>query len=192
MRERPLRTPTSPPAICVVVVFVALALAGCGASSANNGETIANGPVHRHPDPSRWMKVDAAKHAVEITLVAAYDDSANGLNIDGSYKSALMFVVPVGWKARIRWVNDSEEDDYACVLTLSPGTHRHRGVEVDVLHPTEALAPGESMTFPFEPTGPALYRVIAVRGRPPKDTVLGMTVALKAASGGRPHGIWLR
>jgi len=138
------------------------------------------------------MTVDAAKRTVQITLIAAYNDVANGLNINGSFKSALMFVVPVGWKGRIRWVNDSEEDDYACVLTLSPGTRRHKGVEVDVLHPTEGLAPGESMSFPFEPKGPALYRVVAVRGQPPKDTVVGMTVALKVAPGGQPHAVWLR
>lgn len=179
-------------AFLTLAAVAALAIGGCGAGTSRTGQVVSHPPAHSHPDPRQWLTVNAAKHTVQITLVAAYNDVANGLNIDGSYKSALMFVVPVGWKASVRWVNDSEEDDYACVLTPSPGTHRHRGVAVETLHPSQGIGPGESFAFPFQPTGPALYRVIAVRGRPPTDVATGMTVALKVVIGGRPHGVWLR
>jgi hypothetical protein len=141
---------------------------------------------HAHPDPKRWLAVDATRRRLTITLVAAYDRAASGLNLDGAVKGALSFDAPTGWEVDVRCLNNASAMRYACALLPAPG--------VQVSSPPVAgsggpVAPGAGAGFAFRARQPAAYRLTAVLdGRP----VSGMWVSLRVADGARPRARWLR
>lgn len=143
-------------------------------------------PPRTHPDPKRWLAVDAARRRLTITLVASYDRSASGLNLDGAVKGALAFEAPTGWEVAVRCLNNATAMRYACGLLPAPGVH----ASLPPLAGSGApLAPGAGATFAFRARSPAAYRLIALLdGRP----VSGMWVGLRIADGVRPRARWQR
>lgn len=142
--------------------------------------------VRSHPDPKRWLAVDTAKRRLTITLVAAYDRTASGLNLDGAVKGALSFEAPTGWKVEVRCVNNAKARRYACALLPAPGV---RVSPPSLIGKGGPGASGSSMVFTFVARSPAAYRLTALLdGRP----VSGMWVSLHIADGARPQARWLR
>lgn len=162
---------------CVVtlaLVAAPLAIGACGASTGRS-----------HPSPRRWLIFDASKRSAAITLVAAYDATAGGFNLNGANKGALLFTAPRGWRVTVRCVNNASGSRYACALARSPGVT----VGVPPSARTSELASGEQAAFSFAPGSPALYRLVAItEGHQP----VGMWVTLEVTRSGTPSVRWVR
>lgn len=181
-----MRAATLSLALCAVAGGVA----ACGGSEEGPGARTQS--AARRPDPARWLQVDRARRTVRVRLLIGEGQAASGLNIDGSFKGALMFVVPVGWRAELQCANRSSESRYSCVVDRSPGSPEVAQPGLGVLHPRQGVAPGRASTFTFTPVAPATYRVAAVRGDPSNVEPTGMWVVMKVSRGGSPHAVWLR
>lgn len=138
------------------------------------------------PDLKRWLVVDAAKRRLTITLVASYDRTASGFNLDGAFKGALAFEAPTGWEVSVRCLNNAASLRYACALLPAPGAH----VSLPPLAGSGGpIAPGAAGAFAFLARSPGAYRLAALLdGRP----VSGMWVSLRIAAGASPRAQWLR
>lgn len=139
------------------------------------------------PDPRRWLSFDAAARHATITLVAVYNATAGGFNLNGANKGALLFSVPSGWNVTIRCANNASDRPYGCALARSPGAPT---AAVPQAARTRAeLAPGARADFSFVPATPTRYRLVAFTGgRQP----VGMWLALRVARAGLPSVRWLR
>jgi len=142
-----------------------------------------------HPDPSRWLSVDARARSATITLIAAYDAFASGYNIDGSVKGALRFTVPSGWRVTVRCVNNSTAYRYSCAMRKGAGTSVTLAAGAGKPHPPSGLRSGGASTFSFVAGAPGRYRLTAEEsGVEPA----GMWVGVGVTRGGRPQARWLR
>lgn len=166
-------------------LLTALCLAGCGsaAAPAKSG----------HPDPRRFISVDAAARTVRLSLVLGYGSEASTQNLDGATKGALLFSVPVGWRVLFECVNRLASARYACALAPAPGAAEvQRGVSY-IVHPATGLAAGQSATFAFTPNAAGRYRIVGLTpsGREWVQAA-GMWVVLRVGRGGSPLAQWLR
>jgi hypothetical protein len=126
-------------------------------------------------------------------LIAGYDETASGLNINGSVKGALLFSVPAGWRLSVDCVNRSSTAYYSCALARSPGAPSPQQGLLGVLHPTSGLAPGGSASFALPLRAPGLYRLVAVTGAAGSYTIpAGMWALLRVSAGGAPYARWRR
>jgi hypothetical protein len=166
-------------------LLTTLCLAGCGSIAAPVG--------HSHPDPRRFLSVDAAARTVRIGVVLGYGSKASTQNLDGANKGALLFSVPVGWTVLFECVNRLASTRYGCALAPAPGAaEAQRGVTY-VVHPSDGLAAGQSTTFAFRPTAAGRYRIVGVTlSRGEWVPAAGMWAVLRVSQGGLPAAQWLR
>ncbi len=172
-------------AVAAGLTVMTVLLAGCGSSASSRRPG--------HPDPRRFLSVDAPARTVRLTLALGYDSDASFQNLDGATKGALLFSVPVGWRASIQCANRAPGTRYACALAPAPGAAVvQRGV-VYVVHPSDGLATGQAAAFSFLPRSPGRYRMLALSQHAGEwSAVAGMWVVLRVASGGVPQARWLR
>jgi hypothetical protein len=133
------------------------------------------------------LGVDAARRHATITLVAVYDATAAGFNLNGANKGALLFSVPRGWTVTIRCVNNASDRPYACALARSPGAPV--AAEPKPSRTRSELAPGTRSAFSFTPTAPTRYRLVALTGG---VQPVGMWLTLWVTRSGRPSVRWVR
>jgi hypothetical protein len=181
------------PAGTALLAALALGAGACGGSVRGAGSTPAGRSIPAatkgRPGPERWLSVDARARIATITLIAGYDERANGFNLDGAVKGALLFAVPEGWTVRIRCVNRAADRRYSCVLTRGAGSSPPATPALNVPHPARGLAPMAATTFTLERLPPSLYRLAALTGgRQPA----GMWTVLKVSAAGHPYARWLR
>jgi sulfocyanin SoxE-like protein len=151
-----------------------LALGACGAS-----------PGRSHLSPRRWLIFDASKRSATIALVAAYDATAGGFNLNGANKGALLFTAPRGWRVTVRCMNNASVRRYACALARSPGSP----VGAPPSARTSELAPGAQAAFSFPSGSLARYRLVATtEGHRP----VGMWVTLLVTRSRTPSVRWVR
>jgi hypothetical protein len=122
---------------------------------------------------------------VTFTAVLGLGGAANGLNIDGSVKGALLFAVPVGWQVRIRCVNRAARP-FACTVGGAPGGATPMQTRIAS---TPLISTGASATLAMRMTARGSYRVSAVTDG---VAAAGMWVVFDAVDGGRPSARWLR
>ena len=73
-----------------MLVALATVLCGCGTQTR---------PPLRFAD---WLSYDAARKAVAITIIPAYNRSYQGFNLNGYAKGEVDVIVPVGWAVTLR------------------------------------------------------------------------------------------
>lgn len=164
-------------AAVVTLLTASLALGGCGSASSS----------HAHPNPRRWLSVIPATRHATITLVAVYDATAGGFNLNGANKGALLFSVPSRWTVTIRCVNNASDRPYACALVRPPGIPV--AAEPTPSRTRSELAPGAQSTFAFTTTAPTRYRLVALTGG---VQPVGMWLTLRVTPSGMPSVRWLR
>lgn len=163
----------------VTLVILSLSLGACGNAL----------QATSRPNPGRWLSVDEAARSATITLIASYDATALGYNLDGAVKGALLFTVPSGWRVTVRCVNNSSTARYSCALTRGAGESVSPPDGSDSPHPASGLGSGEQSAFSFVAGPPARYRLVALtQGIEPA----GMWVVLQITRGGAPQVRWLR
>ena len=157
-----------------MLAIAPLAIGACGASAGRS-----------HLSPRRWLVFDARTHSATITLVAAYDATAGGFNLNGANKGALLFTVPRGWRVTVHCTNNASGTRYACALARSPGA----SVDAPPSARTSELAPGAEAAFSFPSGSPTRYRLVGItEGHQP----VGMWVTLEVARSGAPSVRWVR
>lgn len=181
------------PAGVALLASLALGMGACGGSARSSGSTATErstpAATEGRPSAERWLSVDAGTRTATITLIAGYDERANGFNLDGAVKGALLFSAPKGWTVRVRCVNRAADRRYSCVLTRGAGSSPSAAPALNVLHPARGLAQGASTTFSLGRLPPSLYRLAAVTG---ERQPVGMWVVLRVSPSGRPYARWLR
>jgi Sulfocyanin (SoxE) domain len=156
-------------AAVAVLALASPALGACGGSAG-----------HGRPSPRRWLSLDSSAHSATITLVAAYDATAGGFNLNGANKGALLFAVPSGWRVTVRCVNNASDRRYACALVRSPGAP---AVAEPQAGRTPELDPGAQAGFSFTAGASTRYRLVALTGgREP----VGMWLTLQIVRSGLP------
>lgn len=157
-----------------MLAILPLALGACGASAGRS-----------HLSPRRWLIFDASTRSATITLVAAYDATAGGFNLNGANKGALLFTVPRGWRVTVRCMNNASGRRYACALARSPGA----SVGAPPSARTSELPPGAQAAFSFASGSPTRYRLVAISdGHQP----VGMWVTLDVTRSRTPSVRWVR
>ena len=58
--------------------------------------------VRRDPE---FMRYDAEARRVELTIIAAYDQSNSGYNFNGGFDGSHRVTVPLGWRVAVTFVN---------------------------------------------------------------------------------------
>jgi Sulfocyanin (SoxE) domain len=182
-----------PPAALALLAALALGVCACGGSARGPGSTATGrstaAATGKRPSAERWLSVGSRARTATITLIAGYDERANGFNLDGAVKGALLFAVPEGWTVRIRCVNGAAGRRYSCMLTRGAGSPPSAAPALNVLYPARGLAPRAAATFSLGRLPPSLYRLAVVSGgRQPA----GMWVVLKVSASDHPYARWLR
>ncbi|HKC77142.1 MAG TPA: sulfocyanin-like copper-binding protein, partial [Gaiellaceae bacterium] len=109
------------------------------------------------PSPSRFLAVDAHRHRVTITLIAAYDATNNGFNFDG-YSRFLMWTVPRGWTVRVMCQNRGPlRHSCAVVKGAVSTTPAFRGAETP--QPFIGLEAGSTARFSFRASRTGVFRL---------------------------------
>ena len=52
-----------------------------------------------------FMTYDPAERLVQLTVVARYDDTHSGYNLNGGYYGSHRITVPLGWRVRVAFIN---------------------------------------------------------------------------------------
>ncbi len=109
------------------------------------------------PNPSMFLRVQAARHHVDLTLIASDGTSNNGFNFDDYGRGELTVTVPVGWKMTVHCKNDGPERN-SCTVVSGPGstTPAFRGATTP--NPVYGLAAGASASFTFKASRVGVYR----------------------------------
>jgi Sulfocyanin (SoxE) domain len=108
------------------------------------------------PPPSKFLAVDAHRHRVTITLIAAYDGANDGFNFDG-YSRFLMWTVPRGWQVRVVCENRGPLRHSCAVVRGANSTEpAFRGATTP--QPGIGLEAGHRASFTFRATRKGLYR----------------------------------
>lgn len=55
-------------------------------------------------DPE-FMRYDAGARRVELTIIAAFDQTNSGFNFNGGFHGSHRITVPIGWQVRVTFVN---------------------------------------------------------------------------------------
>jgi sulfocyanin SoxE-like protein len=138
------------------------------------------------PPPSRFLAVDARRHRVTITLIAAYDGGNGGFNFDG-YSRVLMWTVPRGWTVHVVCKNRGPIR-HSCAVVRSGSTKpAFRGAATP--QPRIGLEPGQTAGFTFRAGQTGVYRFACLV---PGHELARMWDVLKIVRRGKPSVVDLR
>lgn len=158
-------------------MLVAAALA----TAATSACAVGGAGVAPPPKPGRFLKADAATHAVTLTLIAGYPGTATEFNFDGYSGGTLKVTIPTGWAVT---VDCRDEGSVAHSCAVTKGTSK-QPVEAtwSTSVPVDGIQPGSSEEFTFAPDTPATYRIACLV---PGHEDSGMWVQLDVVAGGQP------
>ena len=108
------------------------------------------------PPPRRFLAVDARRHRVTVTLIAAYDGENGGYNFDG-YSRFLMWTVPRGWTVRVVCTNRGPLRN-SCAVVQGAGSARTAFRGAATPQPRAGLEAGRTARFTFRATRRGVYR----------------------------------
>ncbi len=57
------------------------------------------------PADPEFLTYDAAQRTVQLTVVARYNDSNSGFNLNGGFRGSHRVSVPAGWRVRVAFTN---------------------------------------------------------------------------------------
>lgn len=123
------------------------------------------GAAQAEPDPS-WMKVDTAKKAVAVDLVAGWNPENGALNFNGYFQGDMTLLVPVGWTVKVSFTNHDGMLPHSMLVTKQYGKdeipQEAGNPEVAISkaytdNPTGGLAPNEKDNFDFKTTDAGNY-----------------------------------
>jgi hypothetical protein len=141
----------------------------------------------KSPAPHKFLAVDAHRHRVTITLIAAYDGENNGFNFDG-YSRSLMWTVPRGWRVRVVCKNRGPLR-HSCAVVHGAGSSRPAFHGATTPHPRLGLEEGQAARFTFRASRKGVYRFACLV---PGHEGARMWDVLKIVRRGRPSVVDLR
>lgn len=165
------------------LALAALLLAGCG-GTATAQRTTATPPLHSppKPDPRRFLQVDAARHAVRLTLIAGDGASNNGFNFDDYGRGELLVSVPRGWRVTV-FCKNAASGPNSCAVVTGPRASAPAFSGATTPHPAAGLQGGQSASFNFTASRVGVYRLASVV---PGHEQARMYDVLQITRGGRP------
>jgi len=128
------------------------------------------------------LRVDAARRAVDLTLIAGDGAGNGGFNFDGYGRGELLVNVPKGWRVTVHCRNAGSLPN-SCVVVSGPGAVAPAFPGATTPAPVMGLRPGSSSTFSFVPTRVGSYRLASLV---PGHEQARMWDVLEVTSGGRP------
>lgn len=113
--------------------------------------------IAAHPNPARFLHVDAAHKVAAVTLIAGYDGENNGFNFDGYGRGELLVTVPRGWRVRVTCTNRSSQPN-SCAVVHGPMTITPAFRGASVPNAVDGLASGQTVRFSFVASRIGAYR----------------------------------
>ena len=160
-----------------MLVALATVLCGCGTQTR---------PPLRFAD---WLSYDAARKAVAITIIPAYNRSYQGFNLNGYAKGEVDVIVPVGWAVTLRCLNTGLDGRHSCAIVRGPSATHPALARASSPDPLQGLAPGQAASFSFFTKEPAVYRIASLV---PGQQQSGMWDVLEITRSRMPRVILLR
>lgn len=147
--------------IPVLLVLAAVFLTGCGGSATNKRVVPPSGGGGAKPAVGRFLHVDAAHHAVDLTLIAADTNANNGFNFDGYGRGQLLVQVPRGWRVTVHCRNGGVQLD-SCGVVSGPRPTTLAFPGASTPNPVSGLAGGAQASFSFTATRAGVYRLASL------------------------------
>jgi hypothetical protein len=166
----------------MLVLALTAALAGCGGMSSGNSSPPAAKRAASKPSPRQFLRVHAARHAVELTLIAADGAGNNGFNFDGYGRGELMVSVPRDWRVTVHFKNAGSLRS-SCAVVTGPSASRPAFAGATTPDPVTGLSNGETATFSFTATRVGTYRLASLVSG---EELARMWDVLEVTRGGRP------
>jgi hypothetical protein len=139
------------------------------------------------PPPSRFLAVDAHRHRVTITLIAAYNSTNNGFNFDG-YSRFLMFTVPRGWTVQVACTNRGPLR-HSCAVVKSADSTKPAFPGAATPQPAIGLETGHTARFTFRAGRTGVFRFACLV---PGHEDARMWDVLNIVRGGKPSAVNLQ
>ena len=133
------------------------------------------------PAPARFLRVEARRHVVDVTLVASYDGANGGFNFDG-YSRVLLWRVPLGWRVRVTCENRGPLR-HSCAVVQGAGSAQPAFPGAETKAPFTGLEAGRSSTFAFRASRAGVFRFADLV---PGHEQARMYDVLEIARGGKP------
>ena len=133
-----------------VLVLVAGAAAGCGAT-ARNGLPL-----------SRWLSASPAQRSVILTLIPGDDSVLRGYNFNGCGRGQVLMQVPRGWRVVVRCLNTASSIRHSCAVISDSLSSRPAFPGAATPGARRGLAPGRSASFSSLASRPGSYRLACV------------------------------
>jgi hypothetical protein len=145
--------------VCVgrFVLTLAVVISGCAGSAS---PTVRVGTLAK-PPPSRFLRVHAARRAVELTLIAGDGSRNNGFNFDGYGRGELLVSVPRGWLVTVHFRNASSRRS-SCAVVAGPSATRPAFAGASTSMPLVGLGNGGTATFSFSAAVVGTYRIASL------------------------------
>ena len=168
--------------LVVLATGLFAAITGCGGSSATPPPPPRRVATPAKPPPGQFLRVHAARRAVELTLIAGDGHSNNGFNFDGYGRGELLVSVPRGWRVTVHYKNAGSFRS-SCAVVTGPSAARPAFAGASTPNPVVGYRNGETSTFSFAATRVGTYRLASlVPGQEPAR----MWDVLEVTRGGRP------
>lgn len=113
------------------------------------------------PAPLQFLHVDAARHAVGLTLIAGDGNGNNGFNFDGYGRGELLVSIPRGWRVTVDCRNVSSLRN-SCAVVQGADATQLAFPGASTPHPTSGLASGASAGFSFTASRLGVYRLASL------------------------------
>lgn len=139
------------------------------------------------PPPHNFLAVDARKHRVTVTLIAAYNGENGGFNFDG-YSRTLMWTVPRGWTVRVVCTNRGPLR-HSCAVVKGADSTKPAFPGASIRHPRTGLLAGHTAHFTFRASRKGVYRFACLV---PGHEDARMWDVLKITKGGKPSVVDLQ
>lgn len=134
------------------------------------------------PSPRMFLQVQAARHHVDLTLIASDGTNNNGFNFDGYGRGELTVTVPVGWKVTVHCKNDGPARN-SCTVVSGPDATSPAFRGATTPNPVYGLRSGASASFTFKASRVGVFRLASMV---PGHERARMYDVLEVTRGGRP------
>ena len=134
------------------------------------------------PPVGQFMRVDVARKAITLTLIAADGAGNNGFNFDDYGRGEMLVSVPAGWRVSVDCRNRSAYFS-SCVVVAGPGASAPAFPGATTPRPLAGIAPGASASFAFVASRTGSYRLASLVAG---DEDARMWDVLEVSRGGRP------
>jgi hypothetical protein len=156
-------------------------LAGCGSAS-TSPQHAAKHAAKSPASLTRFLQVDAAHRAVELTLIAGDGAANNGFNFNGYGRGQMLVQVPRGWRVTVHCHNAGSGFN-SCAVVSGPRPVKLAFAGASTPQPVSGLASGKTVSFTFTPNRTGTYRLASVV---PGHEQARMYAVLDVTRAGRP------